>query len=202
MRMMMRLWNEWQLQALCMKASLAFARKGGCSGRKDFVLLRGRLIRRRSGVALLMQRMWWILRNKRQTNKQASTLSSLDILTPVRSNRSGFIAAMKARKMVPREDFLHMQASLGTCSLTRTCRPESGFLTTIDYRPWWQVPYVLLPVSITYFVLVVYDICLSCLDLPNVYRELLEPSLIDRVLILKCPFNSYKPRPSTTLSLI
>jgi hypothetical protein len=56
----------------------------------------------------------------------------------------------------------------------------------------------LLPI----FVLVVYDICLSCLDLPKVYRELLEPSLIDRVLIFDCPFNSYKPRPSTALSLI
>ena len=33
-------------------------------------------------------------------------------------------------------------------------------------------------------------------------RELLEPSLINRVLIPDCPFNSYKPRPSTALSLI
>jgi len=33
-------------------------------------------------------------------------------------------------------------------------------------------------------------------------RELLEPSLINRVLIPNRPFNSYKPRPSTTSSLI
>jgi len=32
-------------------------------------------------------------------------------------------------------------------------------------------------------------IWLSFLNLPDVYRELLEPSLIDRVLILDCPFN-------------
>src|SRR6266567_451242 len=113
-----------------MKASLAFASKGGCSGRRDFVLLRGRLIQRRSRVALLMQRMRWILRNKRQTNKQASILSSLDILTPVCSNQSGFIAAMKVRKVVPWEDFLHIQTSLGICSLTRT----SASLDTLPRR--------------------------------------------------------------------
>ena len=33
-------------------------------------------------------------------------------------------------------------------------------------------------------------------------RELLEPSLINRVLIPDRPFNSYKPGPSTVLSLI
>src|SRR5436853_7732370 len=103
-----------------MKASLAFAWKGGWSGRRDFVLLRRRLVQRRSRVALLMQRMRWILRNKRQTNKQASILSSLNILMPVCSNQSGFIAGMKVMKVVPWEDFLHMQASLGICSLTRT----------------------------------------------------------------------------------
>src|SRR6266403_1526164 len=43
---------------------------------------------------------------------------------------------------------------------------------------------------------------LSIYYLLKVYRELLEPSLINRVLILNYPFNSYKPRPSTILSLI
>ena len=33
-------------------------------------------------------------------------------------------------------------------------------------------------------------------------RELLEPSLINRVLIPNRPFNSYEPRPSIILSLI
>ena len=36
----------------------------------------------------------------------------------------------------------------------------------------------------------------------SVYIEALEPSLIDRVLIPSCPFNSYKPGLSITLSLI
>ena len=38
--------------------------------------------------------------------------------------------------------------------------------------------------------------------LSGVYIEALKPSLIDRVLIPSCPFNSYKPSPSTILSLI
>jgi hypothetical protein len=43
----------------------------------------------------------------------------------------------------------------------------------------------LLPI----FVSVAYDISFCCLDLPYVYREILEPSSIDRVLIPDRPFN-------------
>jgi len=38
--------------------------------------------------------------------------------------------------------------------------------------------------------------------LSSVYIEALEPSLIDRVLIPNCPFNSYKPKLTTALFLI
>jgi hypothetical protein len=38
--------------------------------------------------------------------------------------------------------------------------------------------------------------------LPYIHRELLEPSLINTVLIPNRLFNNYKPRPSTILSLI
>ena len=36
-----------------------------------------------------------------------------------------------------------------------------------------------------------YLFWLSCLDLPNIYKELLEPSLVDRVLIPNYPFNTF-----------
>ena len=60
---------------------------------------------------------------------------------------------------------------------------------------------VLLPISINYDLLN-DDVVVILVDLSNVYKELLELSLIDRVLILNCPFNSYKLRLSTALSLI
>jgi hypothetical protein len=63
------------------------------------------------------------------------------------------------------------------------CRPETGFLTTI-------VLLSLMPGTLCLTTYFYYLFCLSCLDLPDVYRELLEPSLIDRVLILDCPFNT------------
>ena len=48
----------------------------------------------------------------------------------------------------------------------------------------------LIKCLITYFYYLTddYVVRLFC-HLPDVYRELLEPSLINRVLILDCPFN-------------
>ena len=61
----------------------------------------------------------------------------------------------------------------------------------------------LIECLITYFYYLTDDVvvCLFC-HLPDVYRELLEPSLINRVLILDCPFNSYEPGLPTVLHLI
>ena len=61
----------------------------------------------------------------------------------------------------------------------------------------------LIECLITYFYYLTddYVVCLFC-HLPDVYRELLEPSLINRVLILDCPFNSYEPGLPTVLHLI
>ena len=49
----------------------------------------------------------------------------------------------------------------------------------------------LIECLITYFYYLTDDVVVSLFcHLPVVYRELLEPSLTDRVLILDCPFNS------------
>src|SRR6266436_10280805 len=61
----------------------------------------------------------------------------------------------------------------------------------------------LIECLITYFYYLTDDVVVSLFcHLPNVYRELLEPFSINRVLILNFPFNSYKPGPSTISSLI
>jgi hypothetical protein len=55
----------------------------------------------------------------------------------------------------------------------------------------------LIECLITYFYYLTddYVVSLFC-HLPNVYRELLEPSLINRVLILDCSFNTISGTPN------
>jgi hypothetical protein len=49
----------------------------------------------------------------------------------------------------------------------------------------------LIKYLITYFYYLTDDVVVSLFcHLPNIYRELLEPSLINKVLILDCPFNT------------
>jgi hypothetical protein len=60
----------------------------------------------------------------------------------------------------------------------------------------------LIPVSISYDLLNDDVVVILFSHLSSIYKELLKPSLINRVLILKYQFNSYKPRPSTASSLI
>src|SRR6266436_6625472 len=53
----------------------------------------------------------------------------------------------------------------------------------------------LIECLITYFYYLTDDCVVSLFcHLPEVYRELLEPSLINRVLILDCPFHKWRCR--------